>query len=170
MRHFIFFACLLGINVAAHAELVQVDDNGFVSRHRIFIPASPAKVWRGLTQDISFWWDPSHTLTGDAANMLMQTKVGGCLCEELEDKKRFEHLRVIVVHENQVLRLHGGLGPLREVGAAGIMNFKFTEVATGTKLEYKYIVSGAGGKKIADAVDLVMLGQLERLKKYLDGN
>lgn len=79
-------------------------------------------------------------------------------------------LRVIVVHENQVLRLHGGLGPLQEVGAAGTMNFKFTELGDGTRLDYKYIVSGAGGKKFADAVDLVMLGQLERLKKYLDSN
>ncbi len=170
MRYLIFFVCLLGMNVVAHAELVQVDDNSFYSRHRMTISASPAKVWRGLTRDISRWWDPAQTLGGDAANMLMQTKVGGCLCELQEDQKRFEHLRVIVVYENQILRLRGALGPLRGLGAAGTMNFKLAPIADVTKLEYKYIVSGAGGKKIANTVDQLMLDQLERLKKYIESN
>jgi len=171
MKHFIIFACLLGVSVALQADVDYPNSRGFVSKKRISISASPEMVWRGLTKDISHWWDPAHTYTGDAANMLMQTKVGGCLCEVLEKKKKpFEHLRVIVVRKNSELRLRGGLGPLREIGAAGTMNFRLVPYADMTRLDYKYAVSGAGSKELADAVDKVMLGQLDRLKKYLEGN
>ena len=155
--------------MAAQAEVVRRGNEGFVSKHQLMIAVAPAEVWRAMTQGVSRWWDPAHTISGDAENLLMQTKVGGCFCEKLPAGK-FEHLRIIVSQENQELRLRGGLGPLQSMGAAGTMSIRLTAIGESTRLDYKYAVSGTGDQAIAEAVDQVQLDQLKRLQQYVEKN
>jgi len=164
----IIFACLCCLGFAVHAELVHRDNSGFVSQHHLEFSASPQQIWRALTRDISQWWNPAHTHSGDAGNLRMDTKVGGCLCEKLPEGD-FEHLRVIMVDSGRELRLRGGLGPLRNNGAAGTMSFLLKEFLDKTTLDYRYAVSGTGDPELAQAVDQVQLEQLQRLKRFVGG-
>ena len=49
------------------------------------------------------------------------------------------------------------------------LTFALQKTETGTLLDYKYAVTGAGGEALAEAVDRVQLGQLQRLQRYVEG-
>ena len=161
--------CLLYLAaLVANAEVTQVDARYFVSEHRIPISASPGKVWRALTEDVAQWWDATHSYSGNAENFHLEARAGGCFCEIYESGS-IEHMRVVLARTNLELRMHGGLGPLQSMGVAGAMTFALEKTETGTLLNYKYAVTGAGGEALAGAVDRVQLGQLQRLQRYAEG-
>ena len=66
----------------------------------------------------------------------------------------------------------GGLGPLQAMAVSGSMTF--TLAATdggGTRLEYVYAVGGYspdGLDELAEPVDRVQLGQLQRLQRFIE--
>ena len=147
------------------AEVTEVDELGFVSRHALEIDASPARVFEALTDDIADWWDPAHTYSGAADNVQLSRT---CLCEDLADGGFVFHMRVDYWGPAKALRLNGGLGPLQKLGASGSMAFDLEDANGGTKLSYRYTVNGRGTKDLAEAVDRVQLGQLQRLARYVE--
>jgi uncharacterized protein YndB with AHSA1/START domain len=156
---------------SANAELVAVEPEGFVSEHELKLDAPPDEAYRALTDDVHAWWDPAHSYSGDAANFSIQATAGGCFCERLADGGSVMHMQVVQAIPGKLLRLFGGLGPLQGLGASGAMDFAFEPSGTGTLLKYRYSVHGffpAGLDTLAPAVDRVQLGQLERLKAYLE--
>jgi len=156
---------------AAEAELVAVEPGGFVSEHELKLNASPSEAYRALTEEVHAWWDPAHSYSGDAANFSMDATAGGCFCERLPDGGSVMHMQVAQAMPGKLLRLTGGLGPLQGLGASGAMDFAFESDGTGTLLKYRYSVHGffpAGLDTLAPAVDRVQLGQLQRLKAYLE--
>lgn len=156
----------------ANAELTAVSGAGFVSTHALDIAARPERVFQALTDEVHLWWDAEHSYSGNAKNFYLEARAQGCFCERLEGGGSVAHMQVVFADPGKTLRMSGGLGPLQGMGVAGSMNFLLSPKDTGTRLEYRYEVGGftAGGlAEIAGPVDQVQLGQLDRLKAYVEG-
>jgi uncharacterized protein YndB with AHSA1/START domain len=153
----------------AGAEVVSVQSSGFLVRHEILIDAVPARVYSGLVA-VADWWDPAHTWSGEARNLSMDARPGGCFCEELPGGG-VQHLEVVYAAPGKMLRLYGGLGPLQDAGLAGSMTWRLAAADRGTKLTLTYSVGGfyeGGFAAIAPAVNMMLEGQIARLKSYVE--
>ena len=158
---FVAFACSAG------AEVLEADDDGFVSAHELLVEAPPCRVFDALVDEVDRWWEPAHSYSGDAANFSLDAACG--LCESVDaDSGWVRHMRVDVWRPGRSLVLAGGLGPLQRLGVAGSMSFDLEATATGTRLAYRYTVSGRSVGAWAEPVDRVQLGQLLRLKRYVE--
>ena len=149
----------------------QVTPNGFLVKFDISINAPAAKVYDALVGQVGSWWDPQHTYSGDAKNLSLDARPGGCFCEKLPNGGGIEHARVIYVAPREVLRLSGALGPLQGSGVAGTLTWKLTSGTDNTRLQLSYSVGGfidGGFEKIAPAVESVLRVQLDRLKQFAE--
>jgi hypothetical protein len=147
---------------------------GFSLKLETTVAVSPADAFGQFVQ-IGRWWSPTHTYSGDAHLMTLDTKPGGCFCESLPGGGFVRHMDVVFSAPGKALRLSGGLGPLQELGATGVMSFTFKpDGAAGkaTRVTLTYTVSGfATGKglgEIAPAVDGVLSEQLSRFKHFAE--
>jgi uncharacterized protein YndB with AHSA1/START domain len=155
---------------ASQAAAAEVSTNGFVVRHERTVAAPAPKVYESLVDHVGSWWHPQHTYSGDARNLSIEARPGGCFCERLPDGG-VEHLRVVHVRRHQLLRLSGGLGPLQGFGLAGAMTWRLSQADGGTKLELVYNVGGAmsgGFEAVAPAVERVLGEQVDRLKRFVE--
>ena len=150
----------------ALGEVMEADERGFISVHELEIKAPPVRVFEAIVEEIGQWWDPAHTYSGEAANLSFDCLMA--LCEESGDDLFVRHMTIDFVQPPKTLRLSGGLGPLQPLGVAGSMAFDLEETETGTKLSYRYTVNGRDLASWAEPVDRVQLGQLERLRRYLE--
>jgi uncharacterized protein YndB with AHSA1/START domain len=150
---------------------VKTGANGFLVRHEMTVGAPPARVYDALVREVGLWWSPSHTFSGDARNLSIDARPGGCFCEKYPNGGGIEHLRVVHAAPDRLLRLAGGLGPLQAHGLAGSLSWRLTAEAGGTRLELSYSVGGFmpdGFEKIAPAVDRVLGEQAQRLKLFVE--
>ncbi len=159
------------------AEVTHVNDHGFAVLHVTKINAPPDKVWATLIAPQSFW-NSSHSWSGDAANLMLDPRAGGCFCEKWASKSgpsaanSVEHMRVIYAEAPRILRLSGALGPLQSEGVAATLNIAMEADGAGTKISMSYVVGGfsrLSPKDIAPAVDAVIGEQLTRLKARAEG-
>jgi uncharacterized protein YndB with AHSA1/START domain len=160
-------AVALASNCMAAAE---IEANGFRVRHDVAIAASPAKVYDALIGHVDRWWSAKHTYSGDSRNLTIDARAGGCFCERLANGG-VEHMRVVYVRPNEMLRMTGGLGPLQASGIAGAMTWRLSPAQAATKLELTYSVGGyiaEGFQGIAPAVESVLGEQVDRLKRYVE--
>jgi hypothetical protein len=154
------------------AEVVSAAGNGFEVRETAHAAASSDKVYAALLQPAR-WWDSDHTFSGNAANLALDARAGGCWCETLPEGGSVEHLRVVYVAPGKTLRLRGALGPFQGLAVDGVMTWSVKGAAGGgTDISLTYALGGyakdglEGSSKMTDRV----LGeQLERLKKLVDG-
>jgi uncharacterized protein YndB with AHSA1/START domain len=149
----------------------QVTSNGFLVKFEVSVNAPAAKVYDALVGQIGSWWDSEHTYSGDAKNLSIDARPGGCFCEKLPNGGGVEHARVIYVGPREVLRLSGAFGPLQASGVAGTLTWKLTSGTDNTRLQLSYSVGGfieGGFEKIAPAVEGVLRGQLDRLKQFAE--
>ena len=151
----------------AHTEISDISAAGFVSEHEIQLAVSSDAAFRALTMEIRLWWNPAHTYSGDADNLTLDARAGGCFCEKLDGGGSVMHMQVVYAKPGRMLRLSGGLGPLQGLGVSGSMDFVLDPIEGGTLLKYRYTVSGATPDGLATAVDSVQLEQLRRLQAYL---
>ena len=169
MNRLLVLALLL-IPGPAGAE-VKTSANGFLVHHEMTVTAPPARVYDALVRELSTWWSPSHTYTGDARNLSIDPQPGGCFCEKYPAGGGIEHARVIHAAPGRLLRLSGALGPLAAHGVAGSLSWRMTGEGGGTKLELTYSVGGFmadGFEKMAPAVDRVLGEQAQRLKLFVE--
>jgi uncharacterized protein YndB with AHSA1/START domain len=150
------------------AEVTAAGPNGFISEHQLIIDAPPERVYRALTDEVHAWWDAAHSYSGDAANFYLEPSALGCFCEKLPGGGSIAHMQVVYVEPGVALRMLGGLGPLQGMGATGAMEFRLAAADDGARLNYRYQVTGFGSETMAGPVDRVQLGQLERLKRYVE--
>lgn len=150
----------------AAAAVLESDSGGFVSAHEVAIAAPPERVFEALVAEVGAWWDPAHTYTGDASNMTFSEFPA--LWERFDDEGFVRHMAIDMVRPPTTLRLSGGLGPLQPLAVTGSMTFEIEDAGNGTKLAYRYLVNGRGLEGWADPVDRVMVGQLERLQRYVE--
>ena len=162
---------LTAMSPVAHADVVASSPAGFVSEHQLTIAATRARVFKALTDEGGGWGDPEHSYSGNAANLSIDPRPGGCFCEKLPDGA-VVHMTVVFIRRDAMLRMIGGLGPLQAMAVSGSMTFEMTDAANGTtQLRYRYAVGGYapdGMSALATPVDQVQLGQLERLRRYIE--
>jgi uncharacterized protein YndB with AHSA1/START domain len=154
------------------AAVVTLAATGFLVRHEVAVAAPPAKVYEALVGKAGSWWSPRHTYSGDAANLSIDARAGGCFCEKLKDGGSVEHMRVVFVAPNSAVRMSGALGPLQAHGLAGSLTWRLVPAGDATTLSVTYSVGGfmdGGFEKIAPAVDGVLGDQVQRLKSYAEG-
>ena len=164
---------LLGVSVAttAHAEVLAIGPSGFEIRNEAVVNAPSSRVYAALAQRVGHWWDPAHTYSGDARNMSIEARPGGCFCEEVPGKGAIEHMRVLYVSTDEVFRLSGGLGPLQESGLAGTLTWTLKAEEDGTRVTQDYRVGGfrvGGFEELAPIVGQVLEIQLQRLKRLVE--
>jgi len=83
------------------ARVAILSDKGIVLRYVAAVPGPPEKTWDVLVASAS-WWDGAHSHSGDAANLSIDPRPGGCFCETSPshsgdgDRNRggVEHMRV----------------------------------------------------------------------------
>lgn len=167
-------ALALGFAVPAPAEVVARADSGFVIRHLAEVTATPENAWKALVSPAD-WWNAEHSFSGDAKNLSIDPRAGGCFCEVLpgEGEKGWlnprggvEHMRVVFVEQNKALRMMGGLGPLQSEGLHATLTVTLKPVDGGTRLMWEYVVGGYMRYKpeqIVPAVDKMIGDQLVRL-------
>lgn len=179
---FLAGAALAATASPASAEVVQADEDHFITRNEAVVEADPKATWLALISPAR-WWSSEHTWSADAANLTLTPQAGGCFCEripEVQDNARItlegsvEHMRVIQAYPEVALRMSGALGPLQSEPVTGVLTIALSKVETeqgeGTRIVWEYNV---GGKirypvpVISTAVDGVMTLQLTRLSELL---
>jgi hypothetical protein len=159
------------LTVPGLAEVIDSSAHGFTSRNTAKISAPPHEVYARLIHTVNLWWSPHHTYSGNATNLRIEARQGGCFCEDLPNGGVVEHLTVVYADPGKALRLTGGLGPLQATGATGAMTWELTESDAGTTVDVTYAVGGyvdGGIDAWATGVDHVVREQLERLARYID--
>ncbi len=154
------------------ADVADSADNGFTLRETANLSVPPARAYAAMLE-VGKWWASDHTYSGDAANLSIEAKPGGCWCEKLPGGGGVQHMTVVFLLPGKQVRLAGGLGPLQTMGVAGSMDWKFDPADKGSKVELKYAVGGYSGagasfKDFAPGVDSVLKAQFERYKRYAE--
>lgn len=151
----------------SHAQIVDFHPAGFTVEHVIELNADTKLAFEKLSK-ISEWWDPNHTFSGNAKNLSLDLKPGGCWCETLPEGGFAKHAEVIRLITNSSIILNGALGPLQDLGFQGNLGFYFsTTLSNKTLLKLRYSVVGHtpdNAHQLAQAVDQTLLAQLMRLK------
>lgn len=165
------FVASAALSSPALAEVKSATEAGFEVGAIVTVAASPDRAYAALIAPAK-WWNAAHSYSGDAANLSIEPRAGGCFCEKLKDGGAVQHLRVVYVEPGRMLRLHGGLGPLQGEAAAGTLTWTIAAApAGGATITQSYVVGGyirGGAAKLAAPVDAVLAEQLSRLKAHLD--
>lgn len=154
----------------ARGDVLEATPAGFAVKNTVTIAGTPSNVYGALGR-VGSWWDPEHTYSGDAANLSIDLRPGGCFCERLVPEGGVQHSMVVLVIPNKTVRLSGGLGPLQEAGISGSLTFTLAERIGGTETTMSYSVGGyrqGGLEALAPVVDSVLGGQLRRLKSFVE--
>jgi uncharacterized protein YndB with AHSA1/START domain len=162
-------ALLLLAPFGAYADVADSAANGFTLKFSWTVNAAPSDLFSRLVA-ISDWWQSDHTYSGNAKNLSIDLKPGGCFCEKLPNGG-VQHMVVVRYDAGKTLVMQGGLGPLQSAAAAASMTFQITPASGGSKLDVTYAVTGysSGGLAAwAPGVDSVLKVQLTRLKSLAE--
>jgi hypothetical protein len=168
---FLWSVLILAGLSSVRAEVKDSSADGFTIQDSVIIAENPNDVYNSIVDDVGLWWDSSHTISGNAENLSIDDKAGGCFCEKLENGGSVRHLEVVFADPGKTLRMIGGLGPLQAMAVTGSMKWSLSKSGSGTNVKVIYSVGGyrSGGlQKMAPLVDKVMFEQLTRLKKYME--
>jgi len=155
----------------ARGEVVDAAAGGFTVSSSAEVAVAPEAAFRQLL-DIGAWWSPDHTWSGDATNLSIDPRPGGCFCERLPGGG-VQHLEVVFVQPPTTLRLRGGLGPLQAMAVQGSMTWAIAPLESGARVTLTYTVVGYspnGLEGLAPVVDRVLTEQLGSLAQSLDGD
>lgn len=176
MKTITAFACLVLSQSTAmclspvRAEVTSSAADGFQIKITKSVAGGASEVCECLVNDISKWWDATHSYSGNAQNFSMDLE-NHCLLEKLPDGGFVRHMEIVFYQPRRVLRLTGGLGPLQEMGVTGALTFKLNQNGDYTDVELTYNVVGRDAQnleKLAPAVNSVLNQQMDRLKKHCD--
>jgi hypothetical protein len=170
-----FRSLLLGLALslwatAAPAEVRLRSDDGFTLAFERPIRAAPDTVLEVIGRPAD-WWSGDHTYSGDAANLRLDLAPGGCWCETLPGGG-VEHAEVVLVWPaRRMARFRAPFGPLQAMGADAVLTMTWSDPDDGgeRRLQWTFVVRGAGTGALADAVDGVLAEQFVRLGDRLDG-
>jgi len=176
LRHVIALAVLLSASpLLAHVQ--ETSDNGFVLRHGIDVPRSAAESWETLIKPAQ-WWKPEASYSGDAANLTLDPRAGGCFCEivlntglaDAPPGVSAEHMRVVYVQKPSALRMSGAIGPLQAGAGQGTLTIYLRPRGDGTRILWEYVYGGflrGDARALAQSTDLMLGAQLLRLGRRL---
>jgi uncharacterized protein YndB with AHSA1/START domain len=168
MRTLLAIAALL-CAPSLFGEVADSSAAGFTVKVSVQIAAAPAAVYKQVIR-VGDWWNPQHTFSGDAHNLSIEEKAGGCFCEKLPNGGGVRHMQVIYLAPGKALVMSGAIGPLQSLAATGTMTFQLAPDGDGTKLTVTYAVAGylpAGMNTWAAPVDSVITEQVGRLRSSM---
>mgnify|MGYP000011001876 CR=1 FL=1 len=152
------------------AQVIGSDNHGFQIKIERQVKVNQKTAYQQFLR-VDQWWHPDHTWFGKAENLTITPTVGGCFCEQDNDKQA-NHMTVSYVDPNNEIKMLGGLGPLQMMGVNGGMSWKFEAIdENNTKITFHYQVSGyvsGGMTKLAPIVDKVQRIQVTRLTNLLN--
>ena len=151
------------------AEVVEKNANGFLIKHVVTVPVNAVKVYETIV-DVGSWWESSHTFSGNARNLTITAKAGGCFCETLPSGGSVQHLAVVYAAPGKLLRMTGALGPMQGSGIAGALTFELKPVGTQTEITLTYSAGGymqGGIQNIAEPANQMLAAQIASLAKLL---
>ena len=137
----------------AAAEVKFAAADGFLIEYRYEIAAPAQRVWDTLLHPED-WWPSDHTWSGDRGNLRLSADAGACFCERWAGGS-VEHGRVVTAIPVSVLRLSAALGPLQEMGVAGVITFALEEKEGRTTLVATHRVSGDAAHKLDQLAPIV---------------
>lgn len=155
----------------AGATVTDSSHYGFTVRQDAIIQAFPDSIYKYFVLDVGKWWDPEHTWSGKAENLVIQPKANGCFCEKLDHGGSAKHMTVVFVEPGKVLRMEGGLGPLQLLAVQGTLTFEIIPSLPTSRVVMIYTVGGyspTGLGHLAPLVDQMLGDQLKRLKAYAE--
>jgi uncharacterized protein YndB with AHSA1/START domain len=157
---------------AAIPEVTSAGAAGFAVREKVHIAAPPAGVYAALLTP-AHWWNSEHTFSGDAANLSLDARAGGCFCEKLPHGGSVQHLTVVMVVPGKTLVLRGALGPFQQQGTDGALSITLAASGAGTDLTLNYVLGGyltlpGGFEQMAKAADAMLSEQTARLQRFVE--
>src|SRR6476469_8672013 len=138
----------------ASAEIVSASANGLEVRRTVEVAMPPAAAFARFGK-VGTWWSGDHTYSGEAGNLSLSLRPGGCWCEKLPNGGGVEHMRVAYVEPGDRVVLTGALGPLLYLATTGVMDVQFKPTAKGTQVTFDYRAAGffsGAADKIAPGV------------------
>jgi len=153
----------------ARAEVIHADPHGFEVRQQVQLVVPAAEAMAAFAR-IPGWWSKDHTYSGDAANLSLDARPGGCFCERFpKSGGGIEHLRVAYVKPGQEIIMTGALGPLLGEAVTGVMRVTVEGIAGGAQLTLDYRAAGfanGGGDKFAPMVEAMLADQMKRYRAF----
>lgn len=159
---------LLALATVAQAKVTFQSATGFTVSHTADVTADPKAAYDAFVK-IGNWWGSDHSFSGDAKNLTIETKRGGCWCEALPEGGFVLHMEVTHAAPGKTLVFSGGLGPLHFMGVAGAMMVSFEKKDKGTQVTLSYAVGGYDErdfKDLAKGVDGVLGEQFKRYANF----
>ena len=154
------------------AEVLTTASDGFLIKIEREVAVTPQQAYEQFIS-INDWWISGHTYFGEAKNLSIDPKAGGCFCE-IKGDKQVLHMTISFVDPGKEIRMVGGLGPLQMMGVHGGMSWKFENLDEHkTKIIHQYRVVGSSDQalnKLAPIVDKVQSQQVDALVKRLVQN
>lgn len=154
---------------AAQAEVKEATASGFTVENHATVPAAPERVWQALVGEIDHWWPKDHSWWGQASELSIEPRAGGCFCEKAGDRQAM-HMQVAFVDPGKTLRLLGGLGPMQGMGLHGVMEWRLQPEGDATRITLFYRTGGYVPEDLstfAPVVDKVQAQQLGGLVRWL---
>jgi hypothetical protein len=164
-------AVALALASGAEAKVTSQSASGFSVTYSADVPSEPKAAYDAFLK-IGSWWSSDHSFSGDAKNLSIETRNGGCWCEKLPDGGFVRHMEVTHVAPGNALVFAGGLGPLHFMGVAGTMLVSFKKVDKGTTVTLSYSVGGydeKGFEALSNGVDKVLSEQFQRYTTFATG-
>jgi uncharacterized protein YndB with AHSA1/START domain len=161
------------VHTPAHAAVNDATASGFTIENTAHVPADAMTTWKALVDDVDRWWPRDHTWWGNASELTIEPRGGGCFCERNGEQQAL-HLLVTFADPGKLLRMTGGLGPLQGMGLDGVLEVRLAPAEDGgTTITLFYRAGGYTPDDLsllAPVVDQVQAQQLGGLADYLRRN
>ena len=153
------------------AEVREATTTHAAFQYAITVQATPTRAYAALI-DVPHWWSPKHTFSGNAANLRLDARAGGCWCEKLPGGGSVQHMTVTAARPGAQLRLSGALGPLQDGDLTGNMTWTLESAKNGgATLTMSYLIDGyfpGGLDQLSGVVDQVLAEQVGRLQRFIE--
>jgi uncharacterized protein YndB with AHSA1/START domain len=169
---FVFLIAMIATLTAAppaSADVISAAPGSLVVRTIVEVTAAPDAVYDALTARVGEWWSATQTWSGNAQNLSIDARAGGCFCEKLSNGGTVQHMQVVWAERGTLLRMSGAPGPLQENAVIATMSWRLTKIDTGTRLEFTFAASGhtpIGFDKMASPADQAFAVLVNRLARY----
>ena len=157
-------------NGMAHAEIVSSSADHYVLKHEARSTLPPDKLWARLIKPAE-WWHPSHTYSGDSANLSLELEAGGIWREDW-DGGSVLHGTVLLIKNGELLRLDAPFGPLQAMAVKTTWTISIKADGEGSLVTFDEISNGTEISKLdelAKAVDFVKGEAIARLVAKVPG-
>lgn len=148
---------------AASADIVDQSTDGFALHWDAPVMQSPEDLWTRIITP-SAWWSSDHTYSGDAANLTLEAKAGGCWCETW-DGGEVEHGRVLAIQPGKQIVIAAPFGPMQSMAVTAVMTISISETDNGeTLLTKDFVATGASFQNLDELAPIVHMVQGEAFK------